>query len=243
MIQLARALAISRKDVESYYGKPPLVTWGLLFPAVLILAVYIKDRAGYLDVAPGIIAMTLLFGNTSMAAIVITFEKRSGTFERLLLSPLGMGTIILGKALSAAAYGIATSIVLAVGLKACMGLPMARPDVFIAGLLIGSCVFSLLGLIASVMVKEVFEAMTLMNFFRFPLLFLSGVFVPFAQMPGWLKPVAWLSPLTHAGEMIRFGIFGETAFASPWVPVAASLIMFAAVCVLSGLSFQRYARR
>ncbi len=39
MSQVARALAISRKDVESYYGKPPLVTWGLLFPAVLILAV------------------------------------------------------------------------------------------------------------------------------------------------------------------------------------------------------------
>jgi len=36
MSQIARALFISRKDIESYYGKPPLITWGLLFPAVLL---------------------------------------------------------------------------------------------------------------------------------------------------------------------------------------------------------------
>ena len=84
MSQITRALSISRKDIESYYGKPPLITWGLLFPAVLILAVYLKDPHGYLTVAPGIIGMTLLFGNTSMAAIVVTFEKRSGTLPRAI---------------------------------------------------------------------------------------------------------------------------------------------------------------
>jgi len=88
MNQLLRVLYISRKDVESYYSKPPLITWGLLFPAVLILAMYVKDPQTYLDVAPGIIAMTLLFGNTSMAAIVVTFEKRCGTFpQRRCLRP------------------------------------------------------------------------------------------------------------------------------------------------------------
>lgn len=40
--------------------------------------------------------MTLLLGNTSMAAIVITFEKRSGTLNRLLLAPLSHRTIIAG---------------------------------------------------------------------------------------------------------------------------------------------------
>ena len=88
MSQVVSALFISRKDIESYYSKPPLITWGILFPAVLMLAIYVKDPATYLNVAPGIIAMTLLFGNTSMAAIVVTFEKRSGTLQRLLLTPV-----------------------------------------------------------------------------------------------------------------------------------------------------------
>ncbi len=241
MSQVARALAISRKDVESYYGKPPLVTWGLLFPAVLILAVYLKDRAGYLAVAPGIIGMTLLFGNTSMAAIVITFEKRTGAMERLLLAPLTAHTIVLGKALSAAAYGIMTSIVLTLGLLAVLGMPLARPGVFALGLVLGAGTFSLMGIVASVIVKEVFEAMTLMNFFRFPLLFVSGVFMPLSQMPDWVKPVAYISPLTHVVELLRLGASGEASFSSPWVPMGVLAAFLAAACVVAGPAFRRYA--
>ena len=243
MIQIVRALAISRKDVESYYGKPPLVTWGLLFPAVLILAMYLKDQAGYLAVAPGIIGMTLLFGNTSMAAIVITFEKRTGTLERLLLAPLSARTIVFGKALSAAAYGIATSVVLTLGLVALLGMPLARPGFFALGLVLGAGTFALLGIIASVMVKEVFEAMTLMNFFRFPLLFVSGVFMPLCEMPLWIKPIAYISPLTHVVELLRFGVSGEVHFPSVWLPLAISIVYFAACWAIAGSAFRRYASR
>ncbi len=243
MSQFARALSISRKDVESYYGKPPLVTWGLLFPAVLILAVYLKDRAGYLAIAPGVIGMTLLFGNTSMAAIVVTFEKRTGTLERLLLAPLDARAIVFGKALSAAAYGVATSVVLTVGLTSFMDMPLARPGVFALGLAFGAATFSLMGLVASVMVREVFEAMTLMNFFRFPLLFVSGVFMPLSQMPRWIKPVACLSPLTWVVELLRMGSSGVGAFRSAWLPLAASAAFLIVACAASGPVFRKYAAR
>ncbi len=243
MSQLARALFISRKDVESYYGKPPLVTWGLLFPTVLMLAVYLKDPAGYLSIAPGIIAMTLLFGNTSMAAIVVTFEKRSGTFQRLLLAPVAIRTILLGKALSATAYGMATSLVLTLGLTLLLGMPVVNPLAFAAGLLLGAGIFSLLGLIAAVMVKEVFEAMTLLNFFRFPILFISGVFMPLESLPIWLKPVAMASPLTHVAELLRFGVSGRSFFPAPWIPGIAAMGFLCISWVAAGASFRRYANR
>lgn len=243
MSHIARALAVSRKDIESYYGKPPLVTWGLLFPAVLILAVYLKDRAGYLAVAPGIIGMTLLFGNTSMAAIVITFEKRTGTLDRLLLAPLSSHTIVLGKGLSAAAYGIVTSLVLALLLAAFLGMPLARPGIFAAGLVLGAGVFSLLGIVASVLVKEVFEAMTLMNFFRFPLLFVSGVFLPVAGMPSWIRPVAYLSPLTHVVELLRIGVQGGSPLGPAWIPASVAGLFLLAAYGITVPSFRRFATR
>ena len=243
MSQLMRALYISRKDMESYYAKPPLITWGLLFPSVLILAIYLKNPQGYMAVAPGIIGMTLLFGNTSMAAIVITFEKRTGTFQRLLLAPVTCRTIINGKAASAALYGIGTSIVLTAGFMILLRMPMAQPGMFAAGILLGAGVFSLMGLIASVMVKEVFEAMTLMNFFRFPLLFLSGVFIPLKDMPAWIQRVAMVSPLTHVVEMLRFGVSGESHFSSPWIPLFAGVTFLAGSWWLAGPIFRRNAAR
>jgi ABC-2 type transport system permease protein len=221
MSQLARALAIGRKDVESYYGKPPLITWALLFPAVLMLAVYIKDPGGYLAVAPGAAAMTLLFGCTSMAAIVVTFEKRSGTLRRLLLTPVTHQTIILGKAGGAAVYGLAAALTLTICLALALGMPLAHPLVFAAGLLLGAAAFSLLGILASVMVREVFEAMTLMNFFRFPTLFISGVFMPLHAFPAWLLPLAMISPLTHVVELLHFGVSGVCWFSSPFIPALA----------------------
>jgi ABC-2 type transport system permease protein len=241
MSQFRRALAISFKDIESYYGKPPLITWGLLFPAVLILSLYVKDPATYLAIAPGIIAMTLLFGNTSMAAIVVTFEKRAGTFQRLLLAPLSMRTIVLGKTASASVYGIATALALFLGLKFALGMPLVNPVLLLAGLILGAGIFSLLGLAAAVMVREVFEAMTLMNFVRFPILFISGVFMPLSQMPPWLKPLALMSPLTYVVELLHLGVTGRSDFATPVIPLLASLVFFLASWVLAEIMFRRRA--
>jgi ABC-2 type transport system permease protein len=240
--QLLRALSISRKDMESYYLKPPLVTWGLLFPAVLILAVYVKNPGAYLAVAPGVIGMTLLFGNTSMAAIVVTFEKRSGTFQRLLIAPVTDHTILLGKAASAGAYGIATALVLALGLVLLLGMPVVNAAVFALGLLLGAVTFSLLGLIASVLVREVFEAMTLMNFFRFPILFVSGVFMPLDAMPAWARPVALASPLTYVVELLRFGVSGRSYFSSAWIPILVSLAFSVASWMAARFAFRKRAR-
>ena len=243
MSQIARALFISRKDVESYYSKPPLITWGLLFPTVLMLAVYVKNPATYLVVAPGIIGMTLLFGNTSMAAIVITWEKRSGTLQRLLLAPVTHRTIVLGKVVSAAAYGVATSTVLTLGLVVLLKMPMVHLPVFIVGLLAGAATFALLGLIIAVRVREVFEAMTLLNFFRFPILFISGVFMPLDALPTWARPIAMVSPLTHTVELLRFGVTGRSWFPTPWIPILALATMLTISWLLAGAAFRRHANR
>jgi len=241
--QVFSALFISRKDIESYYGKPPLITWGILFPAVLMLAIYVKDPGTYLNVAPGIIAMTLLFGNTSMAAIVVTFEKRSGTLQRLLLTPVTHRTIVLGKATSAAAYGIATSLVITAGLTLLLGMNLVNPLVFGVGLLLGAGIFSLLGLTASVMVREVFEAMTLMNFLRFPILFISGVFMPLEVLPAWAKPIAMVSPLTYVVELLRFGISGQCYFSPPWICGIAAVGFLVFSWWIAGPAFRRNASR
>lgn len=243
MSQVIRAFFISRKDIESYYSKPPLITWGLLFPAVLILAVYVKDPSNYLDVAPGIIAMTLLFGNTSMAAIVVTFEKRSGTLQRLLLAPVSHCTILLGKAFSAALYGLATSLVLTAALSFFLGMPIEHPLFFATGLLLGAATFTLLGLTIAVSVREVFEAMTLLNFFRFPILFISGIFMPLEHLPTWAKPVAMLSPLTHVVELVRFGVSGAAYFSSPGIPLVVALAFAATGWLMAKRAFHRSANR
>jgi ABC-2 type transport system permease protein len=60
----------------------------------------------------------------------------------------------------------------------------------------------------SVSVNEVFEAQTLANAFRFPMMFLGGVFVPLSALPAGLRLVARALPMTYAVEALQIGLAG-----------------------------------
>ena len=75
-LPIKQAFYIARKDLKAYYLKPPLISWGLILPVVFILSFYLRNPEGISEVTPGLVGLTLLFSTTSMAAIVITFEKR-----------------------------------------------------------------------------------------------------------------------------------------------------------------------
>jgi lipooligosaccharide transport system permease protein len=44
-----------------------------------------------------------------------------------------------------------------------------------------------------------------------PLMLFSGTFFPIEQLPNWLQPVAWLTPLWHATELARSAFLGDPA--------------------------------
>ncbi|HEX6362211.1 MAG TPA: ABC transporter permease [Albitalea sp.] len=59
-----------------------------------------------------------------------------------------------------------------------------------------------------------------------PMTFLSGVYFPIAQMPGWLQPVGEALPLTAAVKLVRPLIVGEMP--ADWLGPLAALAAYAA---------------
>jgi ABC-2 type transport system permease protein len=169
---------IMLKDLRAYYFKPPNVSWGILFPFAFVLAFVIReDRSGdWASLVPGLLALTVLFGTTSMEAIVITFERRIGALERLLLAPLRLPALLAGKLLGGMAFGLATTAVVLVVALLVFGASGIHWPLLIGAALLSAAAFSALGALISVSVQEVFEAQTLANAFRFPMMFLGGVF-------------------------------------------------------------------
>ena len=73
------------KDLRAYYLKPPNISWGLVFPLAWTAMFFIKSGAGLESiqtVLPGVMAVSVLFGTTSMLAVTVTFEKKGRSFER-----------------------------------------------------------------------------------------------------------------------------------------------------------------
>jgi ABC-2 type transport system permease protein len=60
------------------------------------------------------------------------------------------------------------------------------------------------------MVKEVFEAQTLLNLPRFLMIFLSGVVYPVSKMPVLLQYLSYALPLTYTVEGLRFSFLGSS---------------------------------
>jgi ABC-2 type transport system permease protein len=63
-----------------------------------------------------------------------------------------------------------------------------------------------LGLFIAVSVSQVFEAQTFSNFFRFPMIFLCGLFFPIAHLPVFLRPVSYALPLTYGVDILHGSI-------------------------------------
>lgn len=216
---LRQAYYIARKDLKAYYLKPPLISWGLMLPIVFILAFYLKDPRDIAEVSPGLVGMTMLFSTTSMAAIVISFEKRIDALERLLMAPIHLRTILFGKGLGAAAFGFAMALFALVLMVFVFGLHVSHPFSLFVSLLLSCFAFAFLGILISVGVREVFEAMTLANFFRFPMIFLCGVFFPILSMPLVLQVVGFCLPLTYSVDALRQSLLAQGGVIHRWLDI------------------------
>jgi ABC-2 type transport system permease protein len=168
-----------------------------------------------------------------MEAIVITFERRIGALERLLLAPMRLPALLFGKLLGGMIFGLATAGV-TLGIAALVfGLGTVRWVLLAGALILSAAAFSAMGILVSVSVKEVFEAQTLANALRFPMIFLGGVFVPVTSLPDPLGAVARLLPVTYGVEALRFALGGGGSLGRSLIDLVVLAAFTGALFVLS----------
>jgi ABC-2 type transport system permease protein len=202
---------IALKDLRAYYLKPPNISWGILFPFAFMLAFTIRNPGDIRNLIPGLIGLTILFGTSSMEATVIVFERSIGALERLILAPVSLPSLLAGKLIGGMVFGLTITIVVLAIVLTFFGAGGINWLLLILALLLSSAVFSALGAFVSVTVKEIFEAQTLANFIRFPMMFLGGVFVPVNSLPFGLQIVARFLPLTYSVEIIQSAMLGTSS--------------------------------
>jgi len=205
---------IALKDIKTYYFKPPAISWGIVFPITWILAFYLRNPGSFEELVPGLIAMTILFSTTAAEAVVINFELRIGSLERLLLAPIDISAVLLGKVLGGVVFGFVMTTVVTTGSAIALGL---HPNLVRLVLIIipSLLVFSSLGALLCVLVKEVFEAQTLLNLPRLLMIFLCGVVYPVSKMPLVLRYFSYALPLTYTVDGLRFSFSGGSGKVIP----------------------------
>ena len=194
------------KDVRTYYLKPPNVSWGLIFPLAWTGMFFIKSGGGLenvLSLLPGVVAVSILFGTTSLLAVTVTFEKKGRSFDRLLLAPIPLELLMLAKTSGAILFGVANAFVPIILAAFLTDLSQAAWSAVIPAIVLIAVNSTFLGLFIAVSVSEVFEAQTFSNFFRFPMIFLCGLFFPIEHLPIFLRPLSYVLPLTYGADILH----------------------------------------
>ena len=228
--QFKRAMAIAWKDIRIYYGKGPVVIIGLLLPAFLFLSFSIGRNLSPVAMMPGLIGMALFFTAASMSPIITPFESQARTLERLMAAPVSFQVIILGDIIASFLFGLLVSL-LPVVATFILGITISNLLIFTLAIILGALCFSALGNVFSIPPTSTPQtANMLASSIKFPLVFISGVFIPLGDLPFWGRILSYFSPITYFTDIARHSIQGNG-----YLPVAldfAALIGFTVLFIV-----------
>ena len=231
-----RTLAITERIVRQMLRDRRSV--GLLIVGPLIVMSLVgfslfEQRAVLDRVAPGLLAVFVLFFTFILTGVGFLRERAQGTLERLQTTLVGSFDILLGYMLGFLLFAVVqTAVILAFTIFALR--------IEYSGTLweIGAILFLVvtvavsLGIFISSFANNEFQVVQFIPIVLAPQIFLSGVIIPVEQMPEVFEWLSVVLPLTYAVDALREIMLRGTDLAELWADLAAlavySVVLLAA---------------
>lgn len=256
-------LLLWRREMTRLRHNPVRLAMGLVTPLLFLVVLgtgldaassslgkaQLNDYRAYLF--PGTLVMSVQAPAIAVG-ISLVWDRRLGVLRQMLVAPFPRSAIVLGLALGGATTGAVYGLmVLSVG-----GIASIRYTpvllLVLLELLLVSLLFTSLGLLAAVTIRQVDTFQVVVNLSLMPLMFFSGAMFPPNGLPGWLDTVVKLNPLTYGVDAVRRTLPGPDVLTSEQTrllvghwhpPVAAELGLLTALTAAAlGLATYRFSR-
>ena len=226
--QIIRSWAIVKKDMRIYDSKGPVVLMGVMYPAFMFISYAFGRNMAAVTLMPGLISMSVFFTCSAIAPITFPWETQARTLERLVSAPIAVWTIHFGDMLASMLTGIVISIVPII-IALAVGANIVDPLVLAVAIILGSVCFATASLIISAPPASAPQVSQMISsFIKFPLIFISGIFVPLSEMPAFARSITFISPLTYFTDLARYAMGGGNYF-----PIGIDLLVLAAFTVVT----------
>ena len=182
-----------------------LVAFGYGMGALVGSVTYQGTTVPYiLFLASGSICMSAMNAAT-FEALYSAFSRMhvQKTWDGIMNAPVNLDSVVFAEMLWASFKALFTvtailCVMLALGISHSPKLLLAWPILWGTGI-----VFASIALIFNALAKGYDFFTYYFTLFLTPMMFLSGVFFPLEQLPGWVMAFAQLLPLNHAGSLVR----------------------------------------
>lgn len=158
----------------------------------------------------------------------VSWERWEGTIEYTFMSPASRTAQLLGMGVYAIAYGMVRVIIMLGAISLFFDLSLADANFGGAAAILAICSISLVGfgMLAAVMpLLSPEKGQQVTSIVTAVLLLVSGIYYNVDVLPGWMQPLAYLSPVYYALDGIRQTLLGGASFSSQWHNVWPLLIM------------------
>ena len=179
------------------------------------------EGTSYLDfIIPGIIALSCMNSSFNSAGMRLNVDRLFyKSFDELLMAPISLYSIIIGKSAIGVVRGFLASLPLII-----LGLILSNNFhinwEFALSLFISLVVFSLLGVMGAFLAKSHQDMSTFSTVIIVPMSFLCGTFFSISGLPQFIQWILYILPLTHSSQAIRAA---TTATAMPWISIVVLL--------------------
>ena len=165
----------------------------------------------YLDyLAPGIMAQSALF-IAIFYGIQIIWERDAGILAKLLTTPTPRAALVSGKAF-AAGVRATSQVVVVLALSALLGVHLRWNPLALLGtvlvIVLGSAFFATLSVSIAGLALSRERLMGIGQAITMPLFFGSNALYPVDLMPGWLRAISVVNPLSYEVNALRTLLLG-----------------------------------
>jgi len=236
-----RTLATSARVLRQLRHDPRTLVLLMGLPCLLLwLIAWMFDGTRVLDqfgpLLLGVFPLIVMFLVTSVATLR---ERKSGTLERLMASPLGKVDFVLGYGLAFGLVATVQAVVVTAFSVGVLGMDMPGPlwaIIMVAALV--ALVGTSLGLVASAFASTEFQAVQFMPAIIFPQLIVCGLIMPREQMPAALEAISRVMPLTYGVQAMKdLSMGGDPG--QIWSEVVVLVAFIVGAIVLGSLTLRR----
>jgi ABC-2 type transport system permease protein len=151
---------------------------------------------------PGLSALAVIAACFVNLVVSITAQRELGILKRRRATPVAAWVLIAGRAVTSMVVGLAVmAVLLAIGRLAYgVHLPVSTIPGILLTAMVGAVAFCCLGYALSSVIGSADSAQPVLQALMLPLYFISGVFVPNVDLPGWLQQVARVFPVQHLAD-------------------------------------------
>ena len=181
--------------------------------------------------------LIVLSATVSLVAIVAIYRE-GGILRRLRATPLRPQTILIAHVIVKLGFTVLTLGLMVLAGRRLYPVAVDAPVAdFVVAVLLSTCSILSVGFVIASLVPTARFAQPIASIILYPMIGLSGLFVPLADLPPVMRTVAHLMPLTYAVSLLE-GVWVREPWSAHMGDLAGLAIVFLACTALSAKVFR-----